>query len=247
MKITIITATYNSEKYLQNTIDSVLNQSYKSIEYIIVDGKSTDKTCEILKIYNQKIRTISEPDYGIYDALNKGIKAATGDIIGFLHSDDVYYSNNVIEKVIQTFEKNNTDSVYGDLNYVLKNDISKVIRYWKSGNFDINQLKKGWMPPHPTFFVKKEIYEKYGFFNTSLQISADYDLMLRFLFQHRISISYIPEVLVKMRIGGKSNQNIQKILQKMREDYKSIVNNQVGGIKTLLYKNLRKLPQFLNR
>jgi len=243
MKVSIITVVYNNKKTIKNAIESVLSQTYKNIEYIIIDGASIDGTVEIIKSYGNKIdKFISEPDKGIYDGLNKGINLASGDIIGFLHSDDVYTNDEVVKKVVEVFEKYNCDGVYGDLVYVSKRS-DKVIRYWKSGEFSIYKLKKGWMPPHPTLFLKREIYEKYGLFDLSFKIAADYDFMLRVL-KDNLKLSYIPEVLYKMRIGGESNKSLKNIILKSKEDYKALKKNRLGGISTLIYKNFIKIPQF---
>jgi glycosyltransferase involved in cell wall biosynthesis len=182
MQISIITAVFNNAKLVESCINSVLTQYYKNIEYIIIDGVSTDGTVEIIDRYNGKIsKWLSEPDNGIYDALNKGVKIATGDIVGFLHADDIYASDRILETVVKEMISHNVDSCYGDLLYVDKDDTSKVVRYWKSCPYQDGLFLKGWMPPHPTFFVKKEIYEKYGLFNPNLGTAADYELMLRFL------------------------------------------------------------------
>jgi len=246
MKISIITVTYNNEQTIASCIESVVNQTYNNIEYIIIDGKSTDNSLTIAKNYSDKIsRIICEADEGMYYALNKGIKIASGDIIGFLHADDFYENNKVIEDIILQFKEFNTDSVYGDLQYVKKNNANSVIRNWKAGKFSFKKLKKGWMPPHPSFFVKKEIYNKYGLFNTDLKIAADYDLMIRFLGKHKISTHYLSKVIVKMRWGGKSNKNIKNIIAKSKEDYKSIKTNKIGGLRTLFFKNFNKFKQFI--
>ena len=248
MKISIITATYNNEKTIEQTVQSVLNQSYKNIEYIIIDGNSTDNTLQIVNKYAGKINhIISETDKGMYDALNKGIMKASGDIIGFLHADDFYPANDVLEKVEHTFKVYGTQSVYGDLDYVSANDTEKIIRKWKSGSFAFDELKKGWMPPHPTFFVLRDVYWKYGFFNLKYKIAADYDLMLRFLGKYKISAAYIPEVLVKMRWGGKSNRSIKNIFIKSKEDYQALKKNKVGGLYSLFMKNFRKINQFFKK
>lgn len=245
MLITIITATYNNKTTIEHTIRSVLSQSYPNIEYIIIDGKSTDGTLDVVEKYKSKItQIISETDKGMYDALNKGIELAGGDIIGFLHADDFYADKTVLEKVMESFKKRNNDSVYGDLEYVSAADVQKKIRYWQAGQFDIKKLKKGWMPPHPTFFVKKEVYKKYGSFDLDYKIAADYDLMLRFLWKYNISTVYLPEVLVKMRWGGASNRNLGNIIQKSKEDYSILRRNKIGGLFSLFYKNIRKISQF---
>lgn len=246
MKISVITICYNSAHSIGDAIQSVLAQTYPNVEYIVVDGKSKDTTVEVIKSFGSGIsKFVSEPDKGIYDALNKGIKMATGDVIGFMHSDDLYANNEILTKVAALFEKEKTDSVYGDLEYVYKDDTSKVLRYWKSGAFSIPKLRMGWMPPHPTFYVKREVYEKYGLFNINLKISADYDTMLRFLGKHHITTAYLPEVMVRMRVGGASNRSLKNIIRKSKEDYQAIKDNSFGSIFTLIFKNLRKITQFI--
>ena len=250
MKISIITAVFNNKEFIENCIQSVAAQTYKDIEYIIIDGGSKDGTLDIIRKYAERgviNKWVSEPDNGMYDALNKGIKMAEGEVIGFLHSDDIFAHERVIERVAQTFmQDNNIDGIYGDLIYINKN-CNKIIRYWKAGRFTRDSFNYGWMPPHPTLFIKKEIYEKYGYFRTKFKISADYDLILRFIWKHQIRVVYIPEVLIKMRVGGKSNKNIKNLLLKSFEDYKVIKENRVkGGFVTLLMKNIRKLPQFVH-
>lgn len=244
MKVSIITATYNNEETVEETILSVFDQSYKDIEHIIIDGCSCDKTIHFLNKHQDKIsKIISEPDRGIYDALNKGIKNSTGDLIAFLHADDIYTDNKIIEEAVDLIKKEKTDSVYADLLYVSKNNTNKVIRNWKAGKFKYSKLKKGWMPPHPTFLVKKEIYNKFGSFDSNFRIAADYDIILRFLGKHRISSSYLPKVMIKMRIGGESNKSLKNIIDKMKEDLKAIKKNKAGNWKTLFFKNIIKIPQ----
>jgi glycosyltransferase len=222
MKVSIITVVYNNKKTIKDAIESVLNQTYKNIEYIVIDGASNDGTVEIVQSYSNKIdKFISEPDNGLYDAMNKGLKLATGNIIGILNSDDFYASNNIIEKVVNVFNENNIDSVYGDLVYVDSNNTDKIVRYWKSIPFKKGLFRKGWHPAHPTFFVKKDVYDKYGIFNLDFKIAADYEIMLRFLEKYKISTYYIPEILVKMRIGGESNKNIKNIVRANIECYKA--------------------------
>ena len=226
MKISIITVVYNNEKEIEDTIKSVLNQTYKNIEYIIIDGSSTDNTRNIIKKYIKKISIfISEPDNGLYYAMNKGIRIATGDVIGFINSDDFYFSSSVIEKIADEFISKKIDCLYGDIVYVESKNSSKIIRYWKSKKYEKGLFKKGWHPAHPSFFVKKHIYDKYGVFNTNFTIAADYELMLRFLEKNNILSSYLPEVLVKMRSGGQSNKNILKIIKANIESYKAWKTN----------------------
>ncbi len=249
MKISIITAVFNNKAFIEACMESVLCQTYKEIEYVIIDGGSTDGTLEIIKRHGSRItKLISEPDSGIYDALNKGLKAATGDVIGFLNSDDVYAHENVIKNISSAIGEHKVDSCYGDLLYVDKDNPAKVIRYWKACPYTPGLFERGWMPPHPTFFVRREVYEKFGGFNTEFRIAADYELMLRFLEKHRISTWYIPEVLVRMRSGGVSNRSIANMLRKSREDYGAWKANGLrGGVGTILLKILTKVPQFFRR
>jgi len=245
MKVSIITICYNSAHSIGDAINSVVSQTYPDIEYIVVDGKSKDNTPDIVRSFGNKVaKFVSEPDKGIYDALNKGIRMAEGDIIGFMHSDDLFADNQVIEKVVKLFKEKNTDCIYGDLQYVYKADTNKVLRFWKSGKFTRNKLRFGWMPPHPTLYVKREIYQKYGDFDINFKIAADYDSMLRFFGKYRITAAYLPEVMVKMRVGGASNRSIKNIIRKSKEDYQAIKKNKFGSVFTLIFKNLRKVSQF---
>jgi len=247
IKISIITVLKNNHNTAEDCIKSVLNQSYGNIEHIVIDGASTDGTLEILDRFKDRIsKIVSEKDLGAYYAFNKGIGLATGDVIGFLNGDDIYSDSEVIKEAAKAFIENGLDSVYGDLLYVNRNDPNKVIRYWKAGDYTQKSLKTGWMPPHPTFFVRKAIYEKYGCFNTDFGIAADYEMILRLLYKYNISTRYIPMVLVKMRVGGRSNKTLKNIIQKSLEDYRACRIYGLGYL-TLLSKNLRKLPQFLVR
>ena len=247
MKVSIITVCYNAEANIESAIQSVLNQDYKNIEYIIVDGKSTDRTCSIIDKYKSSIsHFISEKDEGMYFALNKGIKLASGDIIGLLHADDFYTNEKIISTIVNEFESKKSDSVYGDLQYVSKNNPDKIFRHWKSQAYTSQLFLKGWMPPHPAFFVAKYCYDKFGSFNTAFSISADYELMLRFLYKNKISSSYIPHVIVKMRVGGISNVTLKSRIKANREDRLAW---KINGLKpasfTLILKPLSKLTQFL--
>ncbi len=250
--LSIITATYNSEKSIASSIESVINQTEKDIEFILVDGASTDNTVKIARelLENGKLKKIiiiSEPDNGIYDALNKGIAAATGDIIGFVHSDDLLADNTIIEKVVSTINNENLDGIYGHLQYVQQDDPSKIIRFWKSKEFKPRHLNYGWMPPHPTLFLKKEVYAQSGNFDTSFKIAADYDFILRVFKNQAYSIKRVDNVLVKMRMGGASNKNLGNIIVKMKEDLQALKNNQIPfKFNALLFKNLRKLNQFIS-
>ncbi|AFH93111.1 glycosyltransferase [Providencia stuartii MRSN 2154] len=220
MKVSIITATYNSSNTIIDTLKSLENQSYPNIEYIVVDGASKDNTLEIVKKYSTKIsKIISEPDKGIYDALNKGIDASTGDIIGFLHSDDIFAYSNAIEDLVNTLINEQSHAIYADLEYVSKENTSNVVRRWVSGNYKHSNLKKGWMPPHPTFFMKRNLYKQYGSFDLNFKISADYDSLLRYLWLNNISVSYLPKVVTKMRVGGESNRSFLNILKRLKKTF----------------------------
>ncbi len=249
MKVSIITSVFNGKETIEQSINSVLSQTYKNIEYIVIDGGSTDRTQDVIQKYLSHItKLINIRDNGIYYALNKGIEESTGDIIGFLHADDFYTHDKVIQMVVSYMTMYNVDSCYGDLVYVAKNDIEKIIRYWKSGSYKEGLFKKGWMPPHPTFFVKREIYREYGNFNTELRISADYELMLRFLEKDKISTCYIPDILVKMRMGGTSNDTMIKLITKTVEDYMAWkINDLKSAFYTIPFKKISKIPQFFQR
>lgn len=247
LKISVITTTYNSASTLEDTIKSVVSQDYKNIEYIIIDGLSKDNTLEIVNRYKDHISlVVSEKDKGIYDALNKGIEKATGDIIALLHSDDFYIDNTVLSEVATAFEKNNCDSVYGNLYYVDKDDTNKIVRKWVSGNYKHGMFLNGWMPPHPAFFVKKSVYEKHGIFNLDFRSAADYELMLRLLHKEKISTVYLNKFLVKMRTGGQSNASVTNRIKANQEDRRAW---NVNGLKprfyTLFFKPLRKIVQFV--
>ena len=248
MKVSIITATYNSAQTIKDTLASLEVQTYPDIEYIVIDGASKDHTLEVIKQYSTKAnQVISESDKGIYDALNKGISAATGDIIGFLHSDDLLAYPDAISDIVAQFKASDCQAVYGDLEYVSKTDTSKVIRLWKSGFYKKQKLQLGWMPPHPTFYMKRELYEQYGCFELNFRISADYDSLLRYLWRHNISLAYIPKVIIKMRVGGASNRSISNIIKKTKEDIVAIRKNGLFWPTVVLFKNLSKIPQFLIR
>lgn len=210
MKLSIITVVLNNKSYVEDCINSVLNQNYNNIEYIIVDGGSTDGTVDIIKKYDKYIsKWVSEPDQGIYDAMNKGITMASGDVVGILNSDDFYASNTVIPMVMNEFASQNVESVFADLVYVKRDKPDEVVRYYRSSNFHPKKFAYGWMPAHPTFFVKMCCYERYGLFKTDYKISADYELLVRFLSKHGVSFNYVPRVIIKMRSGGISTRNIK--------------------------------------
>ena len=248
MRISIITATYNSEKTLFDTLLSLEKQTYPDIEYIVVDGASNDNTIKLIKSNCTKVsKIICEPDKGIYDALNKGIQAASGDVIGFLHSDDLLAYDDAIADIAKTFESTGCDAIYGDLEYVAQNDTTKRIRLWKSGSFSRFKMKVGWMPPHPSFYMKRKCYRQFGCFSLDYRISADYDSLLRYILKQRISIEYLPKVLVKMRVGGISNRSVSSMVKKSMEDIRVMNQNGIIWPIALVYKNISKLPQFIKK
>jgi len=240
MNISIITVVWNNKDTIRDAIESVLSQTYKNIEYIIIDGASTDGTVEIIKCYGNEIsKFISEPDNGLYDAMNKGIKLATGDIIGILNSDDVYINNQVIEKVVKVFQEKKVDSVYADLVYVRPDALENVVRHYDSSHFHPDKFAYGWMPAHPTFFVKREMYKKYGYFKTDYKIAADYELLVRFLKKYKISYYYLNEIIVKMRTGGVSTSGLKSNYILNKEIIQACKEN---GVSTNWIKVLSKYP-----
>lgn len=246
MKVSIVTVTYNSARTIKDTVLSIKHQTYKNIEHIIVDGCSTDNTLNLAVHFGHNGPSLCEDDKGIFDAMNKGVKMATGEIVGILNSDDFYPDSGVIEKVVKAFNNGHCDAVYGDLVYVDSFQIKKVIRNWIAGEYTKKLFYKGWMPPHPTFFVRKEVYEKYGLFNLDFKSSSDYELLLRFILLKNIRVKYLPGVLVYMRAGGNSNKSIKNRIAAHLEDYRAW---RVNGISpkwyTLALKPLRKLKQYL--
>lgn len=250
MKISIITVCYNSEKTISKTLESILYQSFKDVEHIIIDGKSTDSTLSIISKFLHNKKVISEPDKGIYDAMNKGIEIATGDIIGFLNSDDFYVNNNILSSVTKIFENNSDiDACYSDLIYVNQTDTSNIVRFVKSKKFYKGLFSKGWCPPHPTFFVRRSIYERFGKFDLNYSIASDVDLMMRFLEMHNIKSKYIPEVWVKMRMGGITNKNFRNIWLQNKEIILSFKKNNlsVNFLKFFVFKILSRSLQFFKK
>lgn len=246
MKVSIITATYNSEKYLEDCILSVINQQYKNIELIVIDGKSKDRTVDIIRKYENRIAAwVSETDKGMYDAINKGMEMATGDIIGILNSDDVLEDDSVIASIVEAFQTQKTDSIYGDLEYVDPGDLTKIYRIWKGKPYKRSLFQFGWMPAHPTFYFKRELFLKYGGYETHFFSAADYEFMCRYLYKHRVSSFYIPKLLVKMRRGGQSNNNLKMRLRANRRDYLAMKKNGiVFPFLVSILKPLSKLHQY---
>jgi len=248
MKISIITATYNANLTLLDCLNSVSRQSVQP-EHLIIDGGSRDGTIELVEKYNGHCVTISsEPDNGIYDAMNKGIARTGGDIVGILNADDFYADSKVLEDVLSVFEDKDVDACYGDLCYVDYHETEKVIRYWKSGEYAHGKFYWGWMPPHPTFFVRKSVYQQLGGFNLEMGSAADYELMLRFLVKNRLKARYLPRVLVKMRVGGISNATFKNRMLANRMDRRAWrINNLNPYPWTLALKPLRKIGQWVSR
>jgi glycosyltransferase involved in cell wall biosynthesis len=247
LKVSILTVVYNGAATIRDAIESVIRQDYPDIEYIVVDGNSKDGTQEIVRSYGGKIaRFLSEPDAGIYDAMNKGIQLATGDVIGILNADDFYAYPSVISEVAGVLASSDIDASYGDLEYIDANDATVVRRKWVSGAYKFGAFLNGWMPPHPTFFVKKKVYNEHGLFRLDLGSAADYELMLRFVHREKIKVVYLPKVLVKMRAGGVSNSTLRNRVAANRNDRLAWkINNLEPRFYTLWLKPLRKIIQFI--
>ncbi|HTI91488.1 MAG TPA: glycosyltransferase family 2 protein [Puia sp.] len=246
MKISIITATYNSKATVTDTLVCISEQDHKDIEHIIVDGGSTDDTLDIVRRFSHVAKVVSGKDNGIYDAMNKGIGLATGDVIGILNSDDVYTDPAVLSDIAKAFEDPAVMTVYADLQYVYPDDLNRIQRTWKSGSFKKRNFYYGWMPPHPTFFVRKEVYEQGGLFNADLRSAADYELMLRILVKMGMPAYYLRRVIVKMRAGGMSNASLGNRLRANKEDRLAWKLNKLKPYFFTLYlKPLRKIHQFI--
>jgi len=247
LKISIITVSHNAASTIGDTLTSIADQSHESIEHIIIDGSSSDHTSEIVSRFPHVSRYVSEKDKGIYHAMNKGIEMASGDVVGILNADDLYSHRNVLHNVAELFNDSSVDAVYADLNFVDSIDTHKVERKWRSGRYKISDFYWGWMPPHPTFFVRRNVYLEFGMFNMALNYSADYELMLRLLLKHEIKAAYLQDVIVNMRHGGKSTASIKNRLIANQEDRMAWAMN---GLKphyfTLILKPLRKIKQFIN-
>jgi glycosyltransferase len=246
LTLTIITACYNASSTIADTLKSIASQSYQNIEHIIIDGASTDDTLKIVQQFPHVSTIISEKDGGIYHAMNRGIGLCTGEVVGILNADDVYAHEDVISKVADLFKDASVDAIYGDLVFVDQQHPDKITRTWKAGPYHFKQFYNGWMPPHPTFFVRRSLYQQYGKFNTTLTSAADYELMLRFLLKHKIKLAYLPETMVRMRQGGKSTASLKNRLIANKEDHLAW---KINGLKphpfTLILKPLRKIKQFI--
>ncbi len=246
MKVTIITVTYNSARHLEDCILSVVKQDYKNIEYIVVDGRSTDGTVDLIKKNSYHItKWISETDAGMYDAINKGMKLASGEIIGLLHSDDVLASEDVISEIAKCFQSQNIDSLYGDLVYVEAKNLQKVLRFWKGLPYNRQRFEYGWMPAHPTFYFRKELVEKFGGYDLQFFTAADFELMTRYLYRLKISSFYLPKLIVKMRVGGASNESLSARVKANHRDYLALKKNKIPlPFVVSILKPLIKIPQF---
>ncbi len=246
MKVSLITVTLNSSKYLEACLRSVINQHYPSIEHIIIDGGSTDSTLSIIKNYENYISSwVSEKDNGMYHAINKGMKLATGEIIGILNSDDLLASQDVVSQIVHCFKTTNTDSIYGDLVYVDPTDTSIVHRFWKGQDYKRSRFQYGWMPAHPTFYFKRELVEKFGGFENHYHTAADYEFMARYLFLNNVSATYVPKLFVRMRLGGASNGSLYRRIRANRRDYLAMKKNKVPmPLMASILKPVRKLPQY---
>ena len=244
LKISLITVTFNAGHTINRCIQSVLGQTFKNFEYIVIDGGSTDDTLEIIKQYQGAISILlSEPDNGIYDAMNKGIKLATGDIIGMLNADDSFYDEKILSTIDSVFKEKSTDIVYGDIDYVNKK--GAVVRKWRSGKYWQGKFNWGWMPPHPSFYCKKKIFEQFGYYSLQYGTAGDYELMLRFMHLHKIRAIYIEKVMVKMEIGGASNKNVINRVKGWLADVKAMHANSIRfPFLTVFFKPLRKILQY---
>jgi glycosyltransferase involved in cell wall biosynthesis len=250
IKISIITVCYNSESTIIESLNSVINQFYPNIEFIVIDGGSTDSTLEILKKYISNIDIlISEKDNGIYDAMNKGLKLASGDVVGFLNSDDIFLNNSSITQIAQVFNQNSEVGIlYANLYYVKKNNVNKIIRYWKSKQYFINYFNFGNVPPHPTFYIKTNLIKNIGYFNLNFKLAADYEFMFRSLIKYKIKSYYLNEYIIKMRLGGATNKSLINIFKQNKEIYNAwVINNEKPPILLFPLRFLNKCLQFFYR
>jgi glycosyltransferase involved in cell wall biosynthesis len=242
MEFSIVTISYNSEKSIFQTFQSVKNQSFNNYEYLLIDGGSIDGTLTIAKEQDHISKIVSEPDKGIYDAINKGTKNSTGEIIGFLNSDDTFFDENSLQHIYDAFD-DNTDCVFGDLIYTDSDESIK--RFWKGSAFKKGAFKKGWMPAHPTFYCRRSVYERLGLYDDSFKIAGDFELMLRFLEKHNIRSKYIPKTLVNMKVGGASNNGLKSKLDILKEEFRAFNQNEikVNKLSYILHKT-KKIKEF---
>lgn len=248
MKISVITVCYNSAKTIQDTLTSIANQDYADIEHIVVDGASEDDTIAIVKSAPRVSKWISEADNGIYDAMNKGIAMATGDIVGTLNADDFYFDNSVLSQVAAVFSDPSVDACYADLIYVDAKKLQRIVRYWQSKAYNVGLFKKGWMPAHPTFFVRRHLYDELGNFDLEFKLQSDFELTMRFMEIYRVNSVYIPKILVKMRTGGVSNNSFKNILKGNIEAYRACKKNHLSITPLFtIRKILSRLPQFFKK
>lgn len=246
MKVSIITSCFNREKTIRDSIESVLGQDYPDIEYIVVDGASTDSSVRIINEYKDRLALfISEPDKGMYEGINKGVRRATGDLIGLLHSDDILYAPDTISRLVKRFEETKADLVYGNGLFVDYNHLDKVIRRWISGPYSRNKVKWGWLPLHPTVYIRRDRFKELGYYDESYQIAADSDFLVRYLYQNRLKVSYLDEYIVRMRMGGVST-SFDKTIQKWKEDFRMYKDHGLNPFRSLPLKILSKVPQFIN-
>ncbi len=245
MKVSIITSCYNREATIRDAIESVLSQDYPNIEYIVVDGASKDNSLSVIKEYKDQISTIiSEPDRGMYEAINKGIRAATGDIVGLIHSDDFFYSTDTISKLVKQIEEQQADIIYGNGIFVDEQDTTKVVRNWISGGYRKSNMRNGWLPLHTTVFIRKECFDQLGLYNESYKIAADSDLLVRYMYKGEFKITYLNEYVVRMRMGGLSTDP-KRMKQKFEEDKRLYKAHGFWPLWTIGCKMLSKVPQFI--
>lgn len=245
MKVTIITSCYNREQTIRGCIESVLSQDYPDIEYIVVDGASKDNSLNIINEYKDKIsKIISEPDHGMYEAINKGIRAATGDVIGLVHSDDFLFSNQTVSHIVQRFEETHADFLYGDGLFVNPENTDKVVRNWIGGSYRLWKVRHGWLPLHPTCYVRRDVMERKGLYNESYKIAADSDFLFRYLLGGELSVTYLKEYIVRMRMGGLSTDSARR-KQMRKEDIRLYQSHGVNPIITKVEKMMWKIPQFI--
>lgn len=248
MKISVVTAVFNRADTIADAVQSVRAQRYEQVEHIVQDGGSTDGTLDVLEeLSAPQMLLESQRDGGIYEGINRGISRASGDVIGLMHSDDLFSGPDILDRVAEALRDDGIDGVYGDLVYVRADDPGRVVRSWTSGQYEPRLLKKGWMPPHPTLYLRRDVFERWGAYDTNFRIAADYEAMLRWLVKGRIRLVYIPTVMVRMRVGGESNRSIRHIIRKSREDYRAMRRHGVGGFGTLLSKNVSKIGQFIQK